>query len=138
MLGVEFTEEEYQNIIKNFNFARGNLSQRLNTVLEKFYEEFPMRLRDGMDDLIIMAFINPVTRNDAHEKFVEKEKKYVWTSKKANSSGRHKRLFWQMSAKAVQDYFTNDENAFDNSEFLTESEIEAWGYNSEMFNKEEV
>lgn len=126
----KFTEEQYQKITnawdKQFLYKRATQS-----VIDELREGYL-----GMGDQAL-ALANPLTREWAHDNFVEKEKKYVWTSKKANSNGKNKRLFWQMSAKAVQDYFTNDENAFDNSEFLTESEIEAWGYNSEMFNREE-
>lgn len=136
MFNIEFTEEEYQNIIKNFNSARGNLSQRLNTVLEKFYEEFPMRLRDGVDDFIIIAFINPITSNDAHERFVVKEKRYVWRSKRENSVGKEKRLY--DTADGISDSFIDKDTPSHNGNRITETEVKKWGYNPEMFNKEEV
>lgn len=127
----KFTEEQYQDIIEEWE---GEISDTNATkaIIDYLKDEDLEYMSDEA-----MAIANPLTRKWAHDKFVEEEKKYVWTSKKANSNGKNKRLFWQMSTKAVQDYFTNDENAFDNSEFLTESEIEAWGYNSEMFNREE-
>jgi len=136
MLNTEFTEEEYQNIIENFNFTRGNLSQRLNTVLEKFYEEFPMRLRDGMDDFIIIAFINPITSNDAHERFVVKEKRYVWRSKRENSVGKEKRLY--DTADGISDSFIDKDTPSHNGNRITETEVKKWGYDPKMFNKDEV
>ena len=142
---MKFTEEQYQEIIKaTENIVNsGNMSlmganagitvhgELLNNKIARF---LPFRSLENE----IMAIVNPLTREWAHDKFVDKERKYVWTSKKANSSGKNKRLYWQMSSKAVRDYFTIDENAFDNSEQLTESEIKAWGYNPEMFDREEL
>lgn len=122
-----FTEEQYQEIIQNFIFASGNLPKRFNTVLEKFYEEFPMRIRDGIDDLIIMAFINPISRNDTHDQFVEKEKKYVWRLK-TDKNLVISTLFdgWFL------DTAPNANNIF------SEKEIENSPFNPEWFDKEKV
>lgn len=141
----KFTEEQYQKIVEiadeyQSNSAFGIIGDTTQkSIGEEFYEtELNEEIDFYENAKEIMAIFNPLTREWAHEQFVEKEKKYVWTSKKANSSGRHKRLFWQMSSTSVRDYFTVDEKPFDGSEHLTESEIKAWGYNQEMFDKEEV
>lgn len=74
-----------------------------------------------------VALMNPLTREWAHDKFVEKEKRYVWRLKTNNSY----RLTTHGGATQV--------NISRSSEsLLTESEIKAWGYNPEMFDKEEV
>lgn len=84
------------------------------------------------------ALINPATREWAHEQFVEKEKRYVWTSKKkTDASDLFMRLF-----KSKRGYIgstvviENDDTGLD--EKLTESEIREWGYDPERFDKEEV
>lgn len=128
---MKFTEEQYQKIIDAWD------SQIMyKSATQSVIDELEIGYLNMGDQALAIA--NPLTREWAHDKFVEKEKKYVWTSKKANSSGKNKRLFWQMSSKSVRDYFTIDENAFDDSELLTESEIKEWGYNPEMFDREEV
>lgn len=142
---MKFTEEQYQEIIKatksivdsgdmRLMGANAGISVHGKLLNNKIARFLPFRSLENE----IMAIVNPLTRDWAHDKFVEKEKKYFWTSKKANSSGKNKRLFWQMSSKSVRDYFTIDENNFDDSEQLTESEIKSWGYNPEMFDREEV
>jgi len=73
-----------------------------------------------------VALMNPLTREWAHDKFVEKEKRYVWRLKTNNSY----RLTTHGGATQV--------NISRSSEsLLTESEIKAWGYNPEMFDREE-
>ncbi|KMY76946.1 hypothetical protein [Leuconostoc mesenteroides] len=142
---MKFTEEQYQNIVDiayeyriNSCFGiMGDTTQK--SIGEEFYETELCEEIDFYDNAEeIMALFNPLTREWAHDKFVEKEKKCVWTSKKANSSGRHKRLFWQQQSASIRDYFTISENTFDSSEQLTESEIKAWGYNPDMFDREEM
>ena len=140
---MKFTEEQFKKLVE---IQEDNYSHDLYWGLGKDISETVRRDNLNLHNFIdendlenkAVALMNLLTREWAHDKFVEKEKKYVWTSKKANSSGKNKRLFWQMSSKSVRDYFTIDENAFDDSELLTESEIKEWGYNPEMFDREEV
>lgn len=65
------------------------------------------------------------------------EKRYVWTSKKSDIEGQHLRL-WMTSWEAVSTSFVEQGETFSENEKLTESEIRAWGYNPEMFEREEV
>lgn len=76
-----------------------------------------------------VALMNPLTREWAHEQFVEKEKKYYWTTKKRNGQGKSMKLF-HGAGGIVQ--------MMGPKEPLTEKEIREWGYNPEMFDKEEV
>lgn len=71
------------------------------------------------------------------EEVVVTEKKYVWTSKKSDMQGQHIRL-WLSSWYAVSTSFVEQGETFSESEKLTESEIKSWGYNPEMFDREEV
>lgn len=71
------------------------------------------------------ALRNPITREWARAKFVEEEKKYYWISNKNNAFGLYE-TDGVVLLKAT-DWAP-----------LTESEIREWGYNPEMFDKEEV
>lgn len=76
-----------------------------------------------------LAIANPLTREWAHEQFVEKEKKYYWSTKNKNKKGKPMTLFKSNGGIAQM---TGTKHA------LTETEIKSWGYNPEMFDKEEV
>lgn len=142
---MRFTEEQYQKIVEiadeymltsDFGIM-GDITQKsIGTEFLKTELSSEIDFRLSAEEIIAIA--NPLTREWAHEKFVEKENRYVWTSKKANSSGRHKRLYWQQPSASIRDYFTLDERSSDESELLTESEIKEWGYNPDMFDREEV
>ena len=86
-----------------------------------------------------VALMNPLTREWAHDQFVEKEKKYVWSSKKADRDSNVLTLYIDKYGMVSTSYRKVYENNFRNEDTLiTESEIREWGYNPEMFNKEEV
>lgn len=76
-----------------------------------------------------LAIANPLTREWAHEQFVEKEKKYYWSTKKKSKKGKPMTLF--KSAGGIAQMIGT-------KHALTETEIREWGYNPEMFDKEEV
>lgn len=130
---MKFTEEQYQKIVEIGEKYQDDRMSQINAIISFTYD-IPLNQIEVVNRAIAIA--NPLTREWAHDKFVEK--KYVWTSKKANSSGRHKRLYWQQPSASIRDYFTIDERSSDESELLTESEIKSWGYNPEMFDREEV
>ena len=115
---MKFTKEQYQKIIDAWDLE-DTYAEATQAVVDVI-SVFTSRLQDEA-----LAIANPVTREWAHEKFVEKEKKYLWTNKNIERIGLceedgvilPKLGHWQK---------------------LTESEIKAWGYNPEMFDKEEV
>lgn len=82
----KFTEEEYQKIANFFDkvnkkYYMGLLSSNLvDEVFEKFCRDYDYQL----DWQEIVAIMNPITRDWAHEQFVEKAKKYYWKSKKTD------------------------------------------------------
>lgn len=89
-----------------------------------------------------VALMNPLTREWAHDKFVEKEKKYVWTSKKpvtrnGNGFEIYKRLYRTLNGD-ISDVLKGKNEYVYEEEYLTETDIRAWGYNPEMFDKEAV
>jgi len=130
----KFTEEQYQKI-RNVDFTFIPVEQSYN-LLDVILDE---SIRPGSEQMnMALALSNPLTCEWAHNKFVEKEERYVWTSKEVNSSGKHKRLFIQQQSASVRDYFILDKHGYDNNELITESEIKKWGYAPERFYKEEV
>ena len=118
----KFTEEQYQKIIRTYESS----SEYVNAIrlVLNYIDELTWL---GYEEALAVA--NPLTREWAHDKFVEKEKKYYWKNKKTNKQANPMRLF-HGSGGIVQ--------MMGPKEGLTESEIKAWGYNPEMFDKEEV
>lgn len=133
---MKFTEEQYQKIVEiadeyqrhsGFGII-GDITQK--SIGAEFYETKLVKeiiFRQNAEE--IMAIFNPLTREWAHEQFVEEEKRYVWTTKKKNGQGK------SMSLHHGYDGVVQLMGA---KEPLTESEIREWGYNPEMFDKEEV
>ncbi|MCK8628196.1 hypothetical protein, partial [Fructobacillus cardui] len=83
----------------------------------------------------IVAIANPRTRQRAHVQFVEKAKKYIWTSKKTDKDGcyvhighddmNRPRIFYSRECNPIGYPFT-------------ETEVKASYLNVDMFDKEEV
>ena len=137
---MKFTEEQYQEIINIWNNGQdfddtilsvSDYARKLNARLNYEYGD------DVYDysEAILLAF--PNSRYWAREEFVEKENKYVWTLKKVDKSGIKMHLYRDYFGK-VQPFFSVTNANIDDNEKLTEKEIREWGYNPEMFNKEEV
>jgi len=130
---MKFTEEQYQQIIKSWGSENNliNSTERVTKLVEYFvYGD----LYGNADEAIALG--NEVTREWAYEQFVEKEKRYVWTSERKTGD-----VFMRLY-KSKRGYIgstlviENGETGL--YEKLTESEIREWGYNPEMFDKEEV
>lgn len=143
-MSKKFTEEQYQKIVEigdDFEKNGGlgildtlnsmSIADRLMvTVLASQFEFKPI---SG----IIMAIANPLTREWAHDKFVEKEKKYRWSSKKTDSKGNHILLYKEIDG-IINIVFTDYTGDLEYDQELTESEIREWGFNPDMFDREEV
>lgn len=93
----------------------------------------------------VMALVNPETRDLTHDKYVEKEKRYVWNLSMGENSIYVKRLFMNNSyqdgkrLRFVSEYLTGTgDTAYPDDEKLTEAEVQEWGYNPYAFDKEEV
>lgn len=119
----KFTEEQYQEIIKAWGNEAGYV-KGIQAVVDYLSS---LEMSFMVDEAVALA--NPRTRLGAHEQFVEKEKKYYWTTKKKNGQGKSMNLF-HGAGGIVQ--------MIGPKQLLTESEIREWGYNPEMFDKEEV
>lgn len=140
---MKFTEEQYQEIIKatesivnsgdmRLMGANAGISVHGKLLNNKIARFLPFRSLENE----IMAIVNPLTREWAHDKFVEKEKKYVWQSKQETDGGQVKRLY--DSAIGITDSFKEKTEPIHNGNLITETEIKSWGYNPEMFDREEV
>ena len=141
----KFTEEQYQKIVNlqedeyRFSILEGGddynygFWRRLIIVaadIASFANENKL-----IDELAALA--NPLTREWAHDQFVEKEKKFCWTSKKKDKKGFSTRIVIDLDG-LVRTYPTNGMTGQLEDEKLTESEIKSWGYNPDMFDREEV
>ena len=118
----KFTEEQYQKIVTawdNEGLYR-NATQAVIDIIPVGYSNMGKQA---------LAIANPITREWAHEQFVEKKKKYYWITKKKNKKGKPMALFKSSGGIAQM---VGPKHA------LTESEIREWGYNPEMFDREEV
>ncbi|WP_273720478.1 hypothetical protein [Leuconostoc mesenteroides] len=142
---MKFTEEQYQKIVEiayeyqiNSCFGiMGDTTQK--SIGAEFYEtDLSEEIDFYENSKEIMAIVNPLTREWAHEKFVEKESEYYWTSKKEDDAGFAKRLYKDDDGMIVDHVIRKEDPDKAEDEQLTESEIKAWGYNPEMFDREEV
>ena len=142
---MKFTEEQYQEIIKatesivnsgdmRLMGANAGISVHGKLLNNKIARFLPFRSLENE----IMAIVNPLTREWAHDKFVEKEKKYYWNSIKTDLSGYHSRLFRAENDNVISYSRAELANNINEDEQLTESEIKAWGYNPDMFDREEI
>lgn len=116
---MKFTEEQYQEIIRTYenNSGYDNKVMAVIRVVDDF--------NDSLSYNEAFALANPVTREWAHERFVEKEKEY----------------YWKLNGLYLRKDYSDDSIIFDSHMYkysFTETEIRKWGYNPEMFDKEEV
>ena len=132
----KFTEEQYQKIVEIGNQYHDDRIRKTEVLLDYMCEGggFNRGNTEPLDQAIAIA--NPLTRELAHDKFVEKEKRYVWRSKIENSAGEEKRLY--DTADGISDSFIDKDTPSHNGNRITETEVKKWGYNPEMFDKEEV
>ena len=132
-MSKKFTEEQYHEIIKAWESQSFSL-KRVQAVLEIMsINDMPSNINEGL------ALANPASRELAHEQFVEKEKKFVWSSKKEDRDSNVLTLYIDEYGMVSTSYRKVYENNLRNEDMLiTESKIREWGYNPEMFEKKEV
>lgn len=133
---MKFTEEQYHEIIKAWQ-SENSYIHKTDSVIYCLIDDLNLSVKLIGDEALALA--NPLTREWAHEQYVEKEKRYVWTSKKSmvcNGVEKYKRLFRKSDGDIAG--FLTEKDAVVYEDRLTESEVREWGYNPEMFDKEEV
>lgn len=128
---MKFTEEQYREIIRTYenNYGYDNKATAVIRVVDNF--------NDSLSYNEAFALANPVTREWAHERFVEEEKRYAWTLKKVDKNGIKMHLYKDYFGR-IYPFFSVTNVNIDDNEKLTETEIREWGYNPEIFDKEEV
>lgn len=128
---MKFTEEQYQKIVDAWD------NQILyKSATQSVIDELKVGYLNMGDQALALA--NPLTREWAHDKFVEEEKKYYWTGNKVDNVGFVKRLYKDDDGMIIDHGIRKEDTDKAEDEQLTESEIKAWGYNPEMFDREEV
>lgn len=118
-MSKKFTEEEYQNIVKVWQ-SRNIYIHKIEDIIDYLIDDLNIDVTHMGDQALALA--NPLTREWAHAKFVEKEKKYYWTNKKGNDIG----IYEDNGLVFLKERHWAP---------LTESEIREWGYNPDMFNR---
>jgi hypothetical protein len=82
----------------------------------------------------IVAIANPLTREWAHEQYVEKEKKYYWISKNPLPNGKFRVLVKSSESYPLEMFYPSSKPCTP----FTESEVREACYNPDMFDREEV
>ena len=131
----KFTQMQYEQIVA---ISEDNAEAREEKTKEIIDYIFDNKLMPGgrtevLDRALVIS--NPLTREWGREHYVEKENKYYWTTKKSDNYGVRGRLY-KTTDNTIQPYF--DAILNDTDEQLTEAEVREWGYNPDMFDKEEV
>lgn len=135
-MSKKFTEEQYHKIIKAWR-SRNTYGNKTDAVIDCLIDDL------NLDAMLMgekaLAIANQLTREWAHEQFFEKEKRYVWTSKEGVYNDFYKRLYMHANGYICEVIINQKEFSMPNKiDHLTEQEVRDFGYNPEMFDKEEV
>ena len=120
---VELQEKEYPNNVYSSSKSDYN---NIDEALKKYDLELYRFIEDLDLENQAVALMNIVTREWAHEQFVEKEKKYVWRDKYTGYVIYKMLNDWSLSATALGE------------KHFTETELENSPFKPEWFDKEEV
>lgn len=125
----KFTEEQYQKIIEKWDGEISYIKATKAVVGYIAVEDLGYGISEQA-----LALANPLTREWAHDKFVEKEKKFHFILKDTRDSkdGQYHLVKNGKGAIILYPFGGADKPAF------KESEIIKWGFNSEAFDREEV
>lgn len=141
---MKFTEEQFKKLVEiqeeQYSDDLYSEPRSCNKAVEHVVEKNNPELNDFIDKNYLgneaVALMNPLTRELAHNQFVEEEKKYVWTSER--KTGDVFMRLYKSKRGYIGSTLVIENGETDLYEKLTETEIREWGYNPEMFNKEEV
>jgi len=130
----KFTEEQYQKIVEIGNQYHDDRMRKTETLLDYVFNDIVFKggaVTQPLDKA--MAIANPLTRELAHNKYVEKEKKYVWESKRETAGGGVKRLY--DAAIGITDSFVEKTKPTHNGNWITETDVRKWGYDPSKFTR---
>jgi len=122
-----FSESQYQEIIQAWESVRGFVEATASVI--ELVDDF----EDGLGYNEALALANPKSREWAHGLYVDKERRYYWTSLKKDEYGSH----WYLM-RDVAVIMMGDERQFGTEEQLTESEVREWGYDPDKFTRHSV
>lgn len=139
----KFTEEQYHKIVEIADEYQshsafgiiGDVTQK-SIGAEVYESELCVEIDFYENAKEIMAIANPLTREWAHDQFVEKEPEFHFILKNMYDSDDWRYHLVRNRSDAII-LFRFSEEKYDRPKFK-ESEIKAWGFNPEMFDKEEV
>ncbi|CAK1246373.1 hypothetical protein [Fructobacillus cardui] len=137
-MNKKFTEEEYQKIVEVADQELNKTGLIALIKLQRIYERVQEsasskehnHFRDMNQELALIAL--PKSRDWAHDQFVEKEKKYGWQLKPLFDDDDE--IYLKEYENGIIGYTINSNHASP----LTESKVREWGYNPDMFDREEV
>ena len=143
-MSKKFTEEQFNTLVRfqedqypdGLYFDAKDYLGSINCTIAHIDDDLQLFIYQNNLYNEAVAIMNPVTRELAHNKYVEKEKKYVWQSKQETSGGEVKRLY--NAAIGITDSFMDKTEPTHNGNWITETEVKKWGYNPEMFDKKEA
>lgn len=118
----KFTEEQYQKIVEKWDGEISYIEATKAVVGYLAVEDLGYSISNQA-----LALANPLTRELAHDKFVEKEKKYVWRLKTDNNL---------VISKMFDGWFVD--TAPNANNHFSEKEINNSPFKPEWFDKEEV
>jgi len=132
----KFTEEQYKEIIRTYenNSGYDNKAMAVIRVVDNF--------NDSLSYNEAFALANPVTRELAHEQFVEEEKRYVWKTKALDHSDYPVANVLMMtrfkSVSSNSEEYADSVYMIHKEYHLTESEVKKWGYDVSRLDKFEI
>ncbi|CAK1245093.1 hypothetical protein R53718_MFFEMHAI_01383 [Fructobacillus evanidus] len=138
----KFTEEQYRAIAKAGDNAANEVFGLIDSRVD-FEELLRMEAPDqdnvfypdfNLQNQEIMAIANPATREEAKEKYVEKEKKYYWISKNHLPNGKFRVLVKSSESYPIEIFYPSTKPCTP----FTESEVREACFNPDMFEREEV
>lgn len=118
----KFTEEQYQNIVEKWDGEISYIEATKAVVGYLVVEDLGYSISEQA-----LALANPLTREWAHDKFVEKEKKFLFTKIKEVEG---EVLSLNQCDKDAHIYLD-----FDDPTPLTIKQVEDYGYNLDKFTK---
>jgi len=127
---VRIQEDKFQDNVLELGFRGVSLKQSIPVGIRN------MIIENGLHNKAI-ALMNPVTREWAHDKFVEKENQYVWNSKNDTRYGDSVRLY-KDDEDDISHSIVEKQSPVQSYELLTLSEVADSIYDINKFDKEEV
>ncbi|NLS38263.1 hypothetical protein GHU05_04885 [Fructobacillus tropaeoli] len=138
----KLTEEQYQKIVDIADSSLQGNETFVESIPDILHSSFLSNIsKEEMDmdsfkelERIVTLIVIHESRDWAHDQFVEKEKKYIWKTKKKDSEKDCLILYKIVDTGGILTDFKSKTTP----DPITESEMREWGYNPDMYEREEV